>query len=429
MVKQNAENEASHTVCVIGGGLIGLFCALALQDHGKKVILIENGQIGGRQGASFGNGCWINPGSIMPISLPGLWKQVPGFLLNPDGPFTIRWKHLTSLSGWLLRFVWAGRSWEQIEKQIVKRLPLLENAIRHYQIRAKQAGVEHLIRPSGLMYIYRNREELDNDAYSWALRTKYGIKTRFVEAAELRTIEPALSSDYQYGMILEEAATLTDPSAFCAALGQLFIARGGECVQGQAEDFKIRDKKLQAITVNNREIPCAQAVIAAGIWSKTLAEKLGDHISMVSERGYHITISDPDLHLNHSLMPADGKMAVVMTSTGLRLAGQVELASIEAPPRWQRAKIQLKYALRLFPQLKTKIDGAQHDVWMGHRPSTPDGLPVIDRSKASPDIVYAFGHSHTGVTMAPATAILVARLLNNDSSADMRIRDYSARRF
>src|SRR5690606_18444359 len=125
-------------VCVIGGGVVGLFSALALQDQGKQVSLIEREEIGGRQGASFGNGCWINPGAIMPMSLPGLWREVPGYLLDPNGPFTIRWQYLPSLAGWLLRFLWSGRSWKHVEKQIVERLPLLKDPVEQYQLRAKQ---------------------------------------------------------------------------------------------------------------------------------------------------------------------------------------------------------------------------------------------------------------------------------------------------
>ncbi|MBV2143659.1 FAD-binding oxidoreductase [Falsochrobactrum sp. TDYN1] len=426
---QHDATKSGQAVCVIGGGLVGLFTALTLQGQGKQVILLEREEIGGRQGASFGNGCWINPGAIMPMSLPGLWRQVPGFLLSPNGPFTIRWRHLPALAEWLLRFLWAGRSWKQVEQQIVQRLPLLDDPVARYQACAKQAGVEHLILPTGTMYVYRDRKELDADGRSWELRKKHGIKVRCLEADELRKSEPELSSIYQYGMLIEEAATVADPSAFCRALGQLLIARGGEIVRAEANGFIFNGQKLTAIRSSKGEIRCTQAVISAGAWSKTLAGKLGDHVPLVSERGYHITIRDPGLRINRGMMHAEGKMAIVMTSTGLRFAGQVELASLDAPPRWERARILLQYAKRSFPHLQQKIDRAEHDLWMGHRPSTPDSLPVIGRSSASPDVVYAFGHGHTGVSMAPATARLVGQLLNQDPMGDELARAFSAKRF
>lgn len=97
-------------VVVIGGGVIGLFCALEMQDRGLDVCLVEPDEPGGVQAPSYGNGTWVNEGSIMPISLPGLWKSLPNFLMDRDGPFIIHWKHLPALLPWLLRFVLAGRS-------------------------------------------------------------------------------------------------------------------------------------------------------------------------------------------------------------------------------------------------------------------------------------------------------------------------------
>lgn len=428
-MKQKRAMGVEPGVCVIGGGLIGLFSALALQDQGKQVCLIEREEIGGRQGASFGNGCWINPGAIMPMSLPGLWREVPGYLLNPNGPFTIRWQCLPSLAGWLLRFLWSGRSWKHVEKQIVERLSLLKDPVEQYQLRANEAGVEHLILPTGTMYIYRDRKELEADSKGWELRRRHNIKVRLIERQELRHCEPALASDYRYGMLIEGAATLADPSAFCRALGDLFVSRGGQVLKAEVNDFELKSGNLTGVLTNLGKISCNQAVIAAGAWSKTLAAKLGDHIPLISERGYHITIKDPGFTINHGMMHAEGKMAIVPTLSGLRLAGQVELAGLDAAPRWQRAQILLEYAKRSFPQLRDKIEQGEHDMWMGHRPSTPDSMPVIDRASRCPNIVYAFGHGHTGVSMAPATAVFVSKLLNNVHFSDETIRPFSAKRF
>ncbi|WP_176038654.1 NAD(P)/FAD-dependent oxidoreductase [Brucella tritici] len=427
-MEQN-KTGGNQTICVIGGGLLGLFSALTLQEQGKNVCLIERDEVGGRQGASFGNGCWINAGAIMPISVPGLWKEVPGYLLDKNGPFTIRWRHLPSLTGWLLRFLWAGRNWQKIEEQIVERLPLLDDPVGQYQHFAKAAGVEHLILATGTMYIYRNRKELEADSKGWELRRKHNIRVRLLEADELRHLEPALSSDYRYGMMIEDAATLANPSEYCRAIGELFKSRGGRIIQAEVKGFKLSGKKLTAVKTSCGDIVCNQAVIAAGAWSKTLAAQLGDKIPLISERGYHITIKDPGFTVNHGIMHAEGKMAIVPTSTGLRLAGQVELASLDAPPRWERSQILQSYAKRAFPLLKQRADQGEHDVWMGHRPSTPDSMPVIDRSSACPDIVYAFGHGHTGVSMAPATAKMVGQLLTNPQYADPALKPFSAKRF
>lgn len=427
MREMPANTQKNETVCVIGGGIVGLFSALTLQERGKHVVLIDPEKIGGRQAASFGNGCWINPGAIMPISYPGIWRDVPRFLLDPNGPFSVRWQYLPRLAGWLLRFIWAGRNWAQIEDQVTKRLPLLKQPVERYQQFAKLADVEHLVRQCGALYLYQAKEEFDKDQFGWDLRRRSGVSLQVLGAQELRRVEPTLSDNYQYGVLMPQAAMLVDPGNYCAALGKLFVKRGGVIVKEAGRDFVFTQGKLSAVLTENKKIFCDKAVVAAGVWSKHFAERLGDRIPLISERGYHITIADADIQINHGLMPSDGKMAVVATTHGLRLAGQVELASVDAAPRWDRAYIQLAHAYRMFPQL-VGVD-KKYDVWMGHRPSTPDSIPVICCSKKSTDIIYAFGHGHTGISMAPDTGLLVADLIEGKEQAMVLSQNYTARRF
>ena len=110
-------------------------------------------------------------------------------------------------------------------------------------------------------------------------------------------------------------------------------------------------------------------------------------------------------------MPSDGKMAISMTRAGLRIAGQVELAGLDAAPNWKRAEILRDHALRTFPGLPRDLPSDRVKVWMGHRPSTPDGLPVIGLASGCPDVCHAFGHGHVGLASGPVTGRLVADLI------------------
>ena len=98
-------------VAVIGAGVIGAASALALVRDGHRVTLLDPGPPGGMQSASHGNGAFLSPASIIPVSLPGLWRKVPGFLLDREGPLTIRLTSLPRLAPWLWRFVRAGATW------------------------------------------------------------------------------------------------------------------------------------------------------------------------------------------------------------------------------------------------------------------------------------------------------------------------------
>ena len=81
----------SKHIVVVGAGIVGAMVALALLRDGHRVTLIEPGEPGGEQAASFGNGAWLSPASVVPMSTPGLWKRLPGYLSDRSGPLVIRW--------------------------------------------------------------------------------------------------------------------------------------------------------------------------------------------------------------------------------------------------------------------------------------------------------------------------------------------------
>src|SRR5206468_8577546 len=133
---------------------------------------------------------------------------------------------------------------------------------------------------------------------------------------------------------------------------------------------------------------CEAAVIAAGARSRELARVAGDRVSLETERGYHAVITDPPVTLRHFIMSGDGKMGLNSMRGGLRSAGQVELAGLEAAPNWQRGDVLLKWLSRTFTGLAGELPADRVKLWMGHRPSTPDGLPVIGRASGCREVIH-----------------------------------------
>lgn len=420
--------DAPLTVAVIGAGIVGLCAALEIQRGGHHVLLIEPGEPGGRQAASYGNATWINPGAIAPISLPGLWRKVPGFLLDRTGPFTVRWRDLPRHAGWLARFIAAGRDWDRITTSARQRYPLCKDTVADHQFYAAEAGVGHLIRQQGLVYVYPDRAAFAAESRIWTMRQELGVRFSEIEEADLRRLQPELSPAYRFGARLDDAGQIIDPGAYCAALTRLLEARGAQRFTATATSFAFEVGRLSGVATDRGPVACQRAVIAAGIGSAALARLAGDRVPLISERGYHVVIPEPDVELGAGLMPSDGQMGVVSTPQGLRLAGQVELADPSAPPDWRRAEILLGYARKMFPEQAKRFDTAEVDRWMGNRPSTPDGLPCIGFASRSHDILHAFGHAHTGLTQAPATGKLVAALIDG-REPPFDPTPYSARRF
>jgi D-amino-acid dehydrogenase len=415
-------------VVVIGGGVVGLACAIELLRDGQTVTIVEPGSPGGEQAASYGNGTLLNPSSVVPMSSPGLWKKVPGYLRDPLGPLTIRWSYLPKVLPWLLRFVQAGSSVAKVSAIGRALQPLLADAPALHRKLAEEAGVGELITRQGVLFAFPDRAAFEAEALSWTVRRDNGVKWLELDEDELRQREPSLDRHYTFAVLIEENGQCRDPGAYVAALAGHAVAQGAEIVRTGATGFRIEGGQLRAVTTRDGEIACDKAVIAAGAWSKVLAQAAGDRVFLETERGYHAVISDPGIEPRYPMMPSDGKMACVMTPAGLRLAGQVELAGLEAAPNWKRAEVLLAFARKVYPGLPADLPPERVKLWMGHRPSTPDGLPVLGLASGCADVVHAFGHGHVGLTAAATTGKVVAGLVAG-RAPPFDLAPYAAGRF
>ena len=138
-----------QSVVVIGGGIIGISCAIELLRDGHDVTLLELEQPGGPHQASFGNGAWFSPASVVPTSLPGAWRKVFGYLADPLGPLAIRWRYLPRLLPWLVRYLQAGSTVAKVEATARALRPLIADAPDRHRYLAEQAGVPHLVARQG----------------------------------------------------------------------------------------------------------------------------------------------------------------------------------------------------------------------------------------------------------------------------------------
>ncbi|MFG6281102.1 FAD-dependent oxidoreductase, partial [Microbacterium sp. S16(2024)] len=145
----------------------GAATAWELIKDGHAVTQIEPSEPGGPQAASYGNGAWISPASIVPMSMPGLWRKVPGYLLDPNGPLVLRWAALPSLAPWLLRFLMAGWTARKVERTAHLLASILRDGPQRHAILAEEIGRPDYIRQTGLLYAYRDRNAFAEEALAW----------------------------------------------------------------------------------------------------------------------------------------------------------------------------------------------------------------------------------------------------------------------
>ncbi len=412
-------------VGVIGAGIVGVCAASWLQRDGHSVLLIEAAQPG--RGASFGNAGCFNGSSVTPVAMPGMARNVPRWLFDPLGPLALRWSYLPALAPWLVRLIRAGTP-EKARATARALRPLVGPTLEALRPLVSDAGAGDLVHRLGHLYVYRSFESLEKDRAAWSLRRENGVEVDEFNADELRQLDPALARNYMRGLLVRENGHTSNPLALVERLVEHFVRAGGELVQARAFGFHLEGGRLAAIKTDIGELPADAAIVCAGAYSKPLAAALGEPVPLETERGYHLMIRDPEAMPRIPTADADGKFVATPMETGLRFAGTVEFAGLEAPPDWRRARILLEQGRKMLPGLAPSHPEERISVWMGHRPSLPDSLPVLGRSRACPDVVYAFGHGHVGMTSAPMTGKVVADLVA-DRPPSINIAPFSPARF
>ncbi|MBR0653859.1 FAD-binding oxidoreductase [Roseomonas arctica] len=413
---------------VIGAGIVGACAAIEALRAGFDVTILDPGPPGGEQAASYGNGCWLSPMSVIPPATPGTWKKLPKFLSDPLGPLAIRWSYFPWVAPWLVKYLAAGWTWGRVEKAARALRPLLDGAPALHRALAEEAGVGDLIGQTGLIYVYPSRAEFEAEREAWRIRGAVGVKWLELKGEELFQREPTLDRRYTFGVMVEEGGDCRDPGGYVAALVSLAEARGAKRLAVGATGFRIQDNRLKAVVHTEGEVLADRAVICAGARSKALAKLAGDDVPLETERGYHALIADPEVAPRHGLMPSDGKMSIMATRHGLRVAGQVEIAGLDAAPNWRRAEILRDHLLATFPGLPRHIPTERVKFWMGHRPSMPDGMPVLGPASGCADVIHAFGHGHVGLVAGARTGRIVGQLLAG-LRPEVAIAPFTATRF
>ncbi len=409
-------------VVVIGNGIIGVCTAAWLQRDGHEVIFVDPLPPG--EACSFGNAGSLSPSACLPVGMPGMWKKVPGWLRDPLGPLTVRWGYLPKVLPWLLRFLHHSQPAE-VRRIATALRGLLEPIFECYEPLLQHANVESLVRRTGCLYVYSGPEAAKQWQWGMDLRRSLGVELRDVGQEELETLEPDLKGRFRFGILAPENGSTLDPSALVKGLHAQCERDGARSVRRRVVAFECNNQSVSGVTLDDGEtLECDGVVIAGGAWSAYLTRQLGLRIPLETQRGYHVTVESNNLALKHTVMAVEHNLMVNPMAQGLRLAGSVEFAGLEAPPDYRRADVLLQHGKAMFPHLDTSATTR----WMGHRPCLPDSLPVIGRVPKIENAWCAFGHGHVGMCGGASTGREVARLVAGKAS-EIDLKPFAPERF
>ncbi len=407
---------------VIGTGIVGVATAAWLQRDGHSVSFIDPNDAGSQ--TSFGNAGSISPSAVLPVGMPGMWKRVPKWLTDPEGPLVIRTHYLPRVLPWLMRFL-RHMSEAEVTRIAGAMRGLLAPTFDCYTPLLQRAGATGLMRRDGCLYVYSSRAAAERWRFGTQLRRDLGVEMRPVEGEELFELEPALRGRFGFGQFAPENGSTIDPQALVQAIYAQAIEDGAAHLRARATGFDLADGQVRRITLDQADpLAVDGVVIAAGAWSGHLVRKLGARVPLESQRGYHVTIPDPGVTLNRNVMAVEQNIMVNPMRMGLRLAGTVEFAGLNAAPNPGRAEALIAVGRKVFGALKTET----YTTWMGHRPCMPDSMPVIDRAPRAENAWFGFGHGHVGMCGGSTTGREIAHMVAG-RAAQVDLHPFRADRF
>jgi len=400
-------NRTIGSILVVGGGIVGVCNALALQRAGYQVSLIDRGTPG--RETSYGNAGVLSESSVAVLNSPGLLKALPKLLLGRSNGLRYSPLLVARRLGWMLRFLahCTPRRWRAAGRAL-RELQVL--SLAQHKDWIAEAGVQELLRHGGWMKVFRSESSFAGYAAELALCDEVGVRYTVFDRDQLRQIEPGLKPVYEKAVLFDDTCGVSNPAALTDAYLALFTAAGGNVIKGHVTGLRQQDDGWQVTLAGGGDstLEGDGLVLAAGAWTAEIAGWLGYDVPLGWERGYHLHLDPADgPQLNRAVNDMDGGFVIAPMQQGVRITSGVELTDRDAPPDYTQIRTSVAMA-REAHDMKAEIET---EPWMGRRPTMVDSLPVIGPAPRHRGLWFNFGHQHVGLSMAPGSALAITAMV------------------
>jgi D-amino-acid dehydrogenase len=378
-----------------------------LRRAGAEVVLVERGRCG--RATSLGNAGWVTPMLSTPLPAPGAVLQGARWLLDPASPLLVRPRFDPAFARWLWRF---ARNCSAARYEAAARALLALNAgTLELFDELLDTGVEFEQYETGVLTVALDEGELEKEWKRMQNLAALGYPSTFelLDGPAARRADPAVGPRV-VGGVFAPTERHVRPETLTAGLLAHLRADGVDVREGVAvTGLRPRGTGWQ-LDSSAESIAADRVVLAAGIWSKPLLAALGTRIPLEAAKGYSLTYRTDRGAPRHALMLQEAKVGVSPFAGEVRFAGTLELGgeSLELRPR------RLGAIRRAASDYLAGFAGSSELAWAGLRQLLPDGLPVIGRVPTADGVFAATGHGMLGITLAPATAAVLAPLVLDD---------------
>ncbi len=415
--------ENSRQVTVLGAGMVGVSCALALQSKGWRVTLIDRRAPG--EETSSGNAGVLSRSSLLPFNQPGFLQSLPSLLLNSGPSLQVRASALAQWQ-WMWRFLWHSKhsSFEVTTRALDALIQLSSATHKAWTAQASSnMYLQHRWRDTGWLWLYPHETAFAGSAFSREILKEFSVATEVLNANELQMLEPHLAPIFSHAIWIKDAASVDNPGAVVKAYAQEFVRAGGEIRIDEAKAISQQPVGWQWRNQDGKVHWAPNLVVAMGPWSETLLKdsQLPStlKVHMGFERGYHrhfkpapgVGLDRPiyDMASAYVLSPMQNDQGESM----FRLTTGIELADRDSKPNLNQLE-NAENAVRRVLALKETMENSN---WLGSRPTTPDSRPVIGEMPNCPGLWLAFGHQHIGFSTGPGTGVLLSELMSGEATS------------
>lgn len=403
--------SSTPDVLIIGGGAIGVSCALELGLRGADVRLVEREPTVG-MACSYGSGGLISPHHATPIANPVAIRQGVRWMLDRASPFTLKIR--PRLVPWLLRYARASTA-ARAERStaIMKELTRKSLAIH---IDYASGGIDTGLQQRGSLSVYESPQNFLADRRGPHGHAPSVLTNRVFERSQLSTLEVRLNSAAAGAIFLVEDAHC-DSHQFVTAVSRAAVDSGVTIDTGVEVRRLVRSgDRIVRVESSAGDIHPKEIVLAGGVWSNALARQAGLFAPVEGGKGYHLDLAPATGDPRLPIYLEEAKVVAVPLADRLRLVGMFELSGLDATVN----PIKLTAMRTVANKMLTGIsDRPVMQAWAGIRPCTPDGLPMIGRCATVPNLIMATGHALKGLALAPVTGRVVAeQIVSNQSSVE-----------
>ncbi|NTE00913.1 FAD-dependent oxidoreductase [Agrobacterium tumefaciens] len=410
-------------VLIIGGGIVGLTSAYYLQKKGFEVTVLDKGDLS--DNCSFGNAGMIVPSHFIPLAAPGMLSKGIRWMFNSKSPFYVRPSLNPSLIGWGLKFMkHATEKHVAQSAEPLRDLSLLSKKL--YEDLSKEPDFNFELTNNGILAFYKTEQAGEEEAHLANKAKALGLDMAVLSAAECKALQPDLNLDV-LGAVHYRCDAHLYPGKLMSALLTYLKANGVAIVSGkEVNKIESDGKKITKVFTGDQTWEADQYVIATGSWSPAVAKMADLKISLMPGKGYSFMEPEPQNRLTIPALLCEARVAITPMNGSIRYGGTMELDKINTSINMQRVKGIVESVPKYFPDLNPALPN-QKDIWYGFRPSSPDGLPYIGRSDQRKNLIIATGHGMMGLSLGPATGLLVSQIIAEEK-LQMSVEPFAANR-